>query len=44
TMPLPWCWHTITRPVKSHPVRQTGLLRSVWYRHWPWWISGYRTI
>ena len=44
TMPLLWCWHTITRPVKSHPARQTALSRNVWYRHWPWWISGYRTI
>ncbi len=44
TMPLPWCWHTITRQVKSHPARQTALLRNVWYRHWPWWISGCRTI
>ncbi len=43
-MPLLWCWHTITRPVKSHPARQTALSRNVWYRHWPWWISGYRTI
>ena len=44
TMPQLWCWHTITRPVKSPPVRQTSLSRNVWYRHWPWWISGYRTI
>ncbi len=22
----------------------TALLRNVWYRHWPWWISGCRTI
>ncbi len=40
----PWYWHTITRPVKSHPVRQTGLSPNVWYRHWAWWISGCRTI
>uniref|UniRef100_UPI0035A0E037 JAB domain-containing protein n=1 Tax=Escherichia coli TaxID=562 RepID=UPI0035A0E037 len=33
-MPLLWCWHTITRPVKSHPARQTALSRNVWYRHW----------
>lgn len=39
-----WYWHTITRPVKSHPVRQTGLSPNVWYRHWAWWISGCRTI
>ena len=44
TMPLLWCWHTITRPVKSHPARQTALSRNVWYRHWAWWISGCRTI
>ena len=44
TMPLPWCWRTITRPVKSHPARQTALSRNVWYRRWPWWISGCRTI
>ncbi len=44
TMPLLWCWHTITRPVKSHPVRQTGLSPNVWYRLWAWWISGCRTI
>ena len=44
TMPLPWCWRTITRPVKSHPARQTALSRNVWYRHWAWWISGCRTI
>ncbi len=31
-------------PVKSHPVRQTGLSPNVWYRHWAWWISGCRTI
>ncbi len=43
-MPLLWCWHTITRPVKSHPARQTALSRNVWYRHWAWWISGCRTI
>ena len=43
-MPQPWCWRTITRPVKSHPVRQTGLSPNVWYRHWAWWISGCRTI
>ncbi len=36
--------HTITRPVKSHPARQTALSRNVWYRHWAWWISGCRTI
>ncbi len=34
----------ITRPVKSHPARQTALSRNVWYRHWAWWISGCRTI
>jgi DNA repair protein RadC len=34
----------ITRPVKSPPARQTALSLSVWYRHWPWLISGYRTI
>ncbi len=39
-----WYWHTITRPVKSHPARQTALSRNVWYRHWAWWISGCRTI
>ena len=44
TMPLPWYWHTITRPAKSHPVRLTGLSLNVWYRHWAWWISGCRTI
>ena len=23
---------------------QTTLLRNVWFRRWPWWISGCRTI
>ncbi|VFS34885.1 DNA repair protein RadC [Escherichia coli] len=25
-MPLLWCWHTITRPVKSHPAKADRLI------------------
>ncbi len=30
--------------VTPSKARQTGLLLNVWFRHWPWWISGCRTI